>query len=422
MSVETDNKRKFEESDLDTCIPPNKKIQLDLDGFLCPITKQIFNIPVFASDGNIYEKWALEKILNGRLSTKSPISREMITHYYEDRFVKNLVQEFLKENPECKKFQFENKSYTNFSENTTFCLKILKQNNFSRFAEFENIFISEDSGNDKSIIEYISIDCKNYDNFKKILDNCIDLNTRDSFGNVPLYYIFKYSSLEMILYAMGKGAEINKLDQEQNSLIHLMNEYQSRKLCREEEVELLKYLIDNDLCRFNRKNAHGITEFKIINGRYPEIMKYFLNKFREMVISEHDENLFVLLDPSFLCNAMLYFGYDEILPIFELLRFIIKNIDRELIMKEYDDNNLIDSLCNLQFQLLNDLNDNGHLDNLQISKTADEIMKFFNDEFNVFDMCDKLNFLRNERKKKDIYAKRDDLLEEIKKKQTDLQN
>lgn len=51
-----------------------------ISGLICPITQQIIEKPVVASDGHIYEKSALEALLKRKSSElRSPVTREKIS-------------------------------------------------------------------------------------------------------------------------------------------------------------------------------------------------------------------------------------------------------------------------------------------------------------------------------------------------------
>ncbi|MCJ7637140.1 MAG: hypothetical protein MUO21_06580, partial [Nitrososphaeraceae archaeon] len=44
--------------------PENKKIRIEYDELVCPITKEIFNRPVTTNDGFTYEEWSIRQILD----------------------------------------------------------------------------------------------------------------------------------------------------------------------------------------------------------------------------------------------------------------------------------------------------------------------------------------------------------------------
>ena len=68
--------------------------------FRCPITSSIFNQPVVANDGYIYEEEALIKWLKNNVL--SPITRQKITSYNRCVFIKDLIHEHIEKNPRLK--------------------------------------------------------------------------------------------------------------------------------------------------------------------------------------------------------------------------------------------------------------------------------------------------------------------------------
>jgi len=79
-----------------------------IDMFMCPVSGQIYNDPVMASDGHIYERKIIQKIIEGS-DPRSPITRQILTStllspYY---FV-NKLNDFINSNPDYKKYQYVN--------------------------------------------------------------------------------------------------------------------------------------------------------------------------------------------------------------------------------------------------------------------------------------------------------------------------
>ena len=73
---------------------------ITLEDLLCPITGQIFNIPVMAEDGVIYEEEAISKWL--KIKQESPMTKEPCKQIYYCRLVKKMVDLFLQLNPDHK--------------------------------------------------------------------------------------------------------------------------------------------------------------------------------------------------------------------------------------------------------------------------------------------------------------------------------
>ena len=90
----------------------------------CPITKDIFNKPVVASDGFSYEKYAIQHVLKSR-TPKSPITRKPLSRtLYPNKSIESMIDEFKKAS---KEFQDEyNASYDNFKTQFMFTNVTLK--------------------------------------------------------------------------------------------------------------------------------------------------------------------------------------------------------------------------------------------------------------------------------------------------------
>ena len=63
------------------------------EDYMCPITLEIMKDPVVASDGNTYEREAIERYL--RISNLSPMTRQPITHtLFPNRSLKNCIENY----------------------------------------------------------------------------------------------------------------------------------------------------------------------------------------------------------------------------------------------------------------------------------------------------------------------------------------
>ena len=70
-------------------------MSLNTELLYCPITRQLFNKPVIASDGITYEKNAIKKWL--RTNVNSPISRiELKNELFDNRLIRNIINDLLK--------------------------------------------------------------------------------------------------------------------------------------------------------------------------------------------------------------------------------------------------------------------------------------------------------------------------------------
>jgi ankyrin repeat protein len=81
-----------------TFFSPKEKMQVEPNHFKCPITGQIFCIPVLGEDGILYEEEAISRWL--KRSTVSPVTKKTLKKTTYCYFAKNMVDLFLEKNPE----------------------------------------------------------------------------------------------------------------------------------------------------------------------------------------------------------------------------------------------------------------------------------------------------------------------------------
>ena len=64
--------------------------------FICPITRDIMKDPVCAKDGHTYERAAIERVINGRATFKSPVSRKTCdSHLNSNGSLRGFIKEAL---------------------------------------------------------------------------------------------------------------------------------------------------------------------------------------------------------------------------------------------------------------------------------------------------------------------------------------
>ena len=84
-----------------------KLIKDEYSSIVCPISQQIYKEPVLASDGYIYEENCIKEWMIDNRS--SPITREELSNNLTIVYpVKNMIEEFLRENPKLKELQYNN--------------------------------------------------------------------------------------------------------------------------------------------------------------------------------------------------------------------------------------------------------------------------------------------------------------------------
>lgn len=192
------------------------------ESIYCPISSQIFLEPVVAEDGNIYEKdliidW-IEKYHN------SPITRQsMSSKVYPSKFIKNLVEEYLKNNPKLKDDVYIQdmtcnthlSDIHNFIKNKHFD-KLLKYNEYDIKKLIENQFSYQyliydarnhcykNKNKNKSYFRYLLEECTNINILKRVIDNSINFDKPTINSRLGIHYICLYGSKEFIEYMIDK--------------------------------------------------------------------------------------------------------------------------------------------------------------------------------------------------------------------------
>lgn len=216
MVQKGNNKRKTFEEEVDEIYKleeglKTKKIKLDTSYLICPITKQIYNRPVLADDGRIYETHAITEYFKNN-NCKSPLTREPISSELQDCFhIKQLVDEFLNEYPEYKKLQFMSDVYTNFNYNKRKIYGYIDNKQFEKLKEFKEYVLSDENGRYTFITKLLrGIDQANVltDILKHVLSNCIDISVPIN-DKTPFDHIIELDSPELIKYMLDLGCEIS---------------------------------------------------------------------------------------------------------------------------------------------------------------------------------------------------------------------
>jgi len=209
--------------------------------YCCPITKLIYNEPVLAEDGHIYENKAIMHWL--RDNRISPITGD-----YMGKTVKSvnefrkLVDKYLDLHPDEYMNQFMiKKPYYLFKEE--FRQKLVS-NEFNELTSYINIYINDyinDLNTNMTIIEYLANKCKNNDVIKTIIKNSVDYDIEDASGYKVINYIMKYNTVELVYFLFE--LEINKdyIDITGKNIMHYGALYYM------DNPELLKFLFVNKI-------------------------------------------------------------------------------------------------------------------------------------------------------------------------------
>jgi len=183
----------------------------------CPITHQLFNDPVFASDGFIYERSAIVKHFESNYT--SPITRETITNnVYPCHIMKCMISSFLEKNPDKKSDQYkEIKSFSSVAE--------LK----SSIDKYDIIDISKMSHNE--IIDLVKDDI-----VIKVIDKVDDLNKKYRSETRLIHYICANSTFEVVKYIVEKGVDLECEADDTSRPIH--------SACKYANIDTILFLIN----------------------------------------------------------------------------------------------------------------------------------------------------------------------------------
>ena len=252
------------------------KATIDVNNFMCPVTKQIFLKPVIANDGFIYEKWAIDGVLNCGRSKVSPITREPVSQYSESKLITNLIDQFLNDNPEFNKMRFSDSVYYNFGENISAISSHITNKNYKAISKYKEIYLNHDFKG-YTFIEHVLNNCNNIKYFSKILDNCIDLNVYNNSGKLPMHYICMQGKYDIILCALEHNADIYKLNVNNDTVGH-MPFIKPNKLNKEDKTSLIKYLIEKKNINLSTKdNAGNSLLYYIIKHGSIDLISYIFN-------------------------------------------------------------------------------------------------------------------------------------------------
>ena len=232
----------------------------------CPLSLHIFRHPVIASDGHTYEYELIKKITN---TTKvSPITKEVLTTTLTyNRFVKNLVEDYLIQNPDKKSDQYNDyihilNNNLNIDTLRYDCLNTWRNNIVSKlhFEYYLNKYFFEN---------YEKIFKLPIEKQKEYIDNMDNLEC-DNFGLRPIHIICQYGTLEMLQYIVNKGVDLECQTNNKTRPIHY--------ICKFGTFEMLQYIVNKGVdleCQTKEKwrPIHYICKF----GTF-EMLQYIVNK------------------------------------------------------------------------------------------------------------------------------------------------
>ena len=386
-------------------------LNIEIEELTCPITREIFNRPVTADDGFTYEKWAIDKVLyDGDGEAISPITREDITSYYENKVILNMVTKLLEVNEDMKEDQFDANVYNDFLQNTDYFIKMLNDKNFNKFKEATSIRLNHFAEfkirrrddfliNKKcSIIQYLClyVNCDSK-TFEQILKNSFDLNCPNCRANKPIHYIAKNCELSLINIAVNMGTDFIDISNNlESNFIKLV--YQNNNLSDDDKQFLMNYLFtNNQIIPIFNNYPKCILDIETYGKENSE---RFLN-----TIIENEESVYQLVDLENLNQIMFEITYDDLDM---LLNYIERmNYDATKLCRYYEhkhgNSNAIQNYCNGSLQeIYRNIKDNPNFEDDDRVKIMKRISEFCHDKLQINNIDEKLFELNVSYLKKDI--------------------
>jgi hypothetical protein len=217
--------------------------QIDIDEFIklltCPLTCKIFNEPILASDGVVYEEQAFLLSLSG--------NKNLNRSYYHVKPLKSLIESFIDRYPEYRKKQYLPDANIKLEKHHTIhhkdIIKFINSNDYNKikqYIDFDFKLFEQDPG-------YLDHLLKNApdDVLKYMIDNTIDLNEPvDKRGWSLLNFMcngISNKKPDIIIYMINKGADVLHCCQSDNwyplhQVIHFSK-----------NMQLIKFVLDKHL-------------------------------------------------------------------------------------------------------------------------------------------------------------------------------
>ena len=275
----------------------NQENNVNLEYYVCPLTKLIFAEPVVAADGYIYEEMAIKEWL--KESYLSPKTGEtMNSRLVKVHTFKALVDKFMEEHPELYEQKFlVKKPYYLFKNEF---VNELQNKNFGNLKDYTNIMINDylenvEDDNDESyesssifsddsvkyftIITFLAKHCTNYDAIKHVLDNSLDYDMEDEDGFRPIHIISKYSTAKIIKYLIEKDIDIESCDANGMRSMHYICQFQNFN------DDLIKYMIEKNVDLYAvDQNGYQPLHYLVKYIYNTDSLQHFINRGIDMEV------------------------------------------------------------------------------------------------------------------------------------------
>lgn len=234
----------------------------------CPISKKIFNSPMLASDGIVYEAEILYDLINS--DKESPVSNvKLDLNIKIPKALKMFINDFIKNNGDYEELQYKTdfnlKKMYNFNKIEIMTI-FSDRSNYDKLLDYDNFILSDIEGNNfKRFLELASNETVIH-----FLDNCESLDY--NWNNINIVnYVMEYGNYSVIEHLIKNYPNLNYENPCNGySPIHI--------LASRDSDNVIKLLIDLGINLFAKTND-GITGFEyILNNRSSEIIEHVINK------------------------------------------------------------------------------------------------------------------------------------------------
>lgn len=267
---------------------------MNYESFTCPITKLIFNDPVVAEDGFIYEYLAIRDHIKNNCTSPQTGDR-MGSHLQRVHTVRLMVDQFLGTHPEYQKEQFlHKKPFYLFKSELIDCAQKGDEEQITTYTSFCLTY----EFNEKTLFEYA---CRNFSEevIMHMIDNSIDYDVEDHHGLRPIHIACRYATPAIVCHLIDKGANIESPDTIGNRPLSYVILYNGN-------LDLIHFILQKG-ATINTINTDGFRPiaFAIIRGDLP--------LFKELLIAGADITLPPRKDVKFLDFLFTYCCSREII-------------------------------------------------------------------------------------------------------------
>ena len=273
------------------------KLTININNFICPISRELFYDPVVAEDGHIYEKQQLEKWLQE--CDTSPMTRERIGNNFKScQIIKNMIDMLITNYPKIKDLQycpdnshmsnldlinkfFKRKEYNQLLKYTHYDGSYLYEYNYlnilatdktdiiMHILDNSNIFDLIENGYTK-LFEYILNKCTNKKIQEYVITKCI--YTINSIGHMKLF--IEINEYNMFLVLLDAGVPFDYIIN--TFQIDIINIFKFGKR------ELIKHILDLNI-DVNIKDSDNWSPLHFACYRFfPEIVKILISRYTNL--------------------------------------------------------------------------------------------------------------------------------------------